>query len=52
MSPPLLVMVKFASAVPPVQTPVAVNFGDLMQVVIAASVVVPLSSVIDRVNTP
>jgi len=45
-------MVKVVSAVSPVQTPVAVNLGEVTQVVVAASVVVPLSSVIVRVSTP
>ncbi len=52
MSLPLLVMMKVARAVSSVQTPVAVNFGNLTQVVVAASVVVPLSSVMDRVKVP
>ena len=52
MSPPLLVIVKVARALSLVHTPVAVNFGNLTQVVVDASVVVPLSSVMERVKVP
>jgi len=52
MSPPLLVMTKVANPVLSVHAPVAVSLGSLTQVVVAASVVVPLSSVMDKVRTP
>ena len=52
ISPPLLVIVNVASAVSAVQTPITVNLGNLTQVVVAALVVVPLSSVMDKVRTP